>query len=141
MFTTADQLADARANAKIFTMLMLGGSIAGALLTFGGLLLLLPDAFRQHVTMFYALEFNLARLPTIGAWLAPGYTQIRDIVQANFPDLMTYLDALPARVAIGAGVGAVALPSFIAGAISIAHKRATNRQANGDAKRGIGRFL
>ncbi len=137
MFTTTQQLADAKANFKIFLSLALLGALAGAVAGTAIHYRATPESPRQVISPDYIIKFNLARLPPPLAsqdWLAR-----RHSAHTAMPLLAEHLDAYPAAATKGAGRGALALPLSISSLLALARrqrqKTATRRPSPLDAYR------
>lgn len=137
MFTSSQQLADAKANGKIFAMLALVGALAGAALGPAVHFKSLPPAAQQLVTPAYAANFNLARIHTFSNrhWL-----ETRISAYKNAPEIAQKLDEFPTSVAAGAGAGALGLPLTLGVLISAIRRKKIPKQS-GNRKSAVADFL
>lgn len=120
MFTSSQQLADAKANGKIFAVLSIAGALAGAVAGPAAHFKSLPPAAQLVVTPAYIANFNLARIPAFSnqRWL-----EARVSAYKNAPEVAQKLDEFPASVAVGAGIGALCLPLSLGVLISAIRRK------------------
>lgn len=137
MFTSSQQLADAKANGKIFAVLALGGALAGAALGPAVHFKSLPPAAQLVVTPVYVANFNLARIPAFSnqRWL-----EARVSAYKNAPEVAQKLDEFPASVVVGAGIGALGLPLSLGILISAIRRKKIPKQS-GNRKSAVADFL
>lgn len=137
MFTSSQQLADAKANGKIFAALAFVGAMAGAALGPVVHFKSLPPAAQLVVTPGYVANFNLARIPVFAnqRWL-----EARVSAYKNAPEVAQKLDEFPASVAVGAGIGALCLPLSLGILISAIRRKKIPKQS-GNRKSAVADFL
>lgn len=139
MFTSSQQLADAKANGKIFLALAAAGAIAGAAIGPAIYFKTLPAAAQQVVTMSYIANFNLARVPAFSnaRWL-----DTRENAHKKLPALAEQLDTFPAALGLGVAAGGVSMPLLIALLLSVKRsKKNTPTKNNKAGSRSLSDFL
>lgn len=137
MFTSSQQLADAKANGKIFAALAMFGALAGAavgpMIHFKSL----PPAAQLVVTPAYVANFNIARAP---AFANQRWLETRASAYEKAPELAAQLDEFPASIAVGAGAGALALPLSLGMLIAAVRRKKIPKQS-GSRKSAVADFL
>lgn len=120
MFTSSQQLQDARANGKVFSYLFAAGLLAGAVLGPVVHFKSLPEAAQQVVTPSYIANFNLSRIKPLSTrkWL-----ETRISAYKNAPKIAQKLDQFPVSIAVGAAAGSIGFPLGIALVLAIARSK------------------
>lgn len=118
MITTAQQMADANANAKAIMSLALVGLLAGALAGPVVNFKLMPEAAQTVLTPGYIAHYSLlARFaPSVAD---PAFVARRERAAKEIPEVHEALDRFPAAIAAGAAAGAVVLPGLVAFLIAL----------------------
>ena len=137
MFTSSQQLADAKANGKIFAVLSIAGALAGAVAGPAVHFKSLPPAAQLVVTPAYIAKFNIARLAPLAN---QRWRETRASAYEKAPALAAQLDQFPASIAVGAGTGALALPLSLGMLIAAVRRKKIPKQS-GSRKSAVADFL
>jgi hypothetical protein len=116
MFTSSQQLQDARANGKVFAYLAVAGALVGACIGPAVHFKSLSPAAQAVVTPGYIANFNIAR---IGVFSDQHWLETRISAYKNAPEIAQKIDQFPVSIAIGAAAGSLALPLGLAGLLAV----------------------
>ncbi|MDE1545722.1 hypothetical protein PTW32_09830 [Dechloromonas agitata] len=120
MFTSSQQLQDAKANGRVFAYLAIAGALAGAAIGPVVHFKSLPEAAQQVVTPAYIANFNAAR---VKAFSNRKWFETRISAYKNAPKIAQKLDQFPVSIAVGAAAGSIGFPLGIALVLAIARSK------------------
>lgn len=130
MLTTANALADAQANAKIFGALAIAGAFFGAAFAPLALIMTIEDvAVRKVMTVPTLARLNIARVDVLA--VSNRDRENRILIAQRMPDLLEKIDSAPAWIGAGAIGGAVGLPLIVAGGASIRKHKKNEKEKRG----------
>lgn len=138
MFTSSQQLQDARANGKVFAYLAVAGLLAGAVIGPVVHFKSLPEAAQQVITPAYITNFNIAR---IGTFSNQHWLETRVSAYKNAPEIAQKLDQFPTSIALGAASGAISFPLSIAAILALLRSKKKPKQQQDRRGKSISDFL
>lgn len=138
MFTSSQQLQDAKANGRVFAYLAVAGAMVGACTGPAVHFKSLPEAAQQVITPAYIANFNIARIPSFSNqhWL-----ETRISAYKKAPEIAQKLDQFPASIALGAAAGAFGFPLTIAAILALVRSKKKPKQQQDRLGKSVSDFL
>lgn len=138
MFTSSQQLQDAKANGKVFTYLAIAGALAGACLGPMAHFKSLSEPAQAVVTPGYVVNFNLARVHAFAneQWLSTRLSAYQKV-----PEIAAQIDAFPSSIAAGAATGGLVFPLSIAAILALVRSKKKPKQQQDRRGKSVSDFL